>query len=67
MHQSILMGKGDSYTIRLPSGREINIEITEDNTNVCYDHYCLFAEETSNVDGRWRITYPKHLINTGDR
>lgn len=48
--------KGDYFTIILPSGNEINVEITEDTVDIVKKDRTLYCEEI--IQGSWEQTYP---------
>ena len=54
-----LMKPGESMSIILPSGREINVEVTADTTSIVHEDRVLFNEELDFTDNRWDITWPK--------
>ncbi len=57
----VAMTAGSSVTFVLPSGKEINIEVTQDTAQVVQgDGYVLFDEEMNH--GVWEQTGPESLV-----
>jgi hypothetical protein len=56
-HDTIQMCLGGSITVTFPSGKQLNIEATQDTADCCIGDRVLFSEEFSH--GEWEQLTPR--------
>jgi len=61
--ETLILESGQCVNIQLPSGKTVNIEVTQDTADFTVADFTLFSEELE--DGKWGQTFPRTFKTIG--